>query len=293
MINISGYFSIRNKLYIRYISIVLIILINPIFCKADINFPNGVMLTSEFCKNLGYSDIRICAQKQNEILQDHNRSTRDLLAQENMALSASYTNYISIISFIITAIGTILIYFTLVQTKAAINLDREVGHAQVRAYLSIVPKNFPYISDFDEHDVRSCPFNIKNSGQSPAINLKYRSIIFMECNPFESDPNEIMMKNFVDWTIEGHIPSGDDRNMYARAKPEISYHDYKSHFGKNDRLICMFIQIEYDTIFGKKCHTDYYGYLSKDHDSFQSKNGTASPRFHRGWIIINKYNSAD
>ncbi len=65
--------------------------------------------------------------------------------------------------------GLYLLVRSLGQTRQAISIDREVGHAQVRAYLSFqLPATRLPVGRAPE-----ARFKINNTGQSPAYNVRY------------------------------------------------------------------------------------------------------------------------
>lgn len=95
----------------------------------------------------------------------HRHAQDDLKAQESMAASTFWMAILTVGSLLVSCAALIALYRSLSQTRTAINDNKIIGRAQVRAYLSIIrlraPQEGPYALMYD----------IANHGSSPARGL--------------------------------------------------------------------------------------------------------------------------
>jgi hypothetical protein len=113
---------------------------------------------------------------------DDERAERDLHAQEDMA---KWAFWMLVAAAIQTAVGAIGIYYvkhTLDASRAAnaatlmsINQDRDIGHAQMRAYLS--PEPSPLFTELVSGPDLIFSLKILNSGQTPAYDVSFANIL--------------------------------------------------------------------------------------------------------------------
>ncbi|HTN39988.1 MAG TPA: hypothetical protein VLZ84_02480 [Asticcacaulis sp.] len=150
----------------------------------------------------GAVSLKTCLNAEIRAYQENENTDQDLKAQRDMAWWAMWGFYLSLSSTIIGAVGLIFLWKSLNQTRIAISNDREVGDAQVRAYLSVSPI---MIADGGF----GTDFKIMNSGQSPAKNVKYVAAIFCDSNPTESYSGDIIAPSGVE-TITGNVIPPDD-----------------------------------------------------------------------------------
>jgi hypothetical protein len=107
------------------------------------------------------------AKTTNEARQDQ-RSEQDLVAQKVSALWAFVMGAAAVIGAVLSAVGVFLVWTTFGATKAGNEINREIGRAQVRAYLTCKAVNYKTIGGCIIIEVE-----LTNTGQSPAkaINL--------------------------------------------------------------------------------------------------------------------------
>lgn len=117
-----------------------------------------------------------CANEIEATYREQHTSERDLSAQQYMAIWAFLMAVASIGALAITWIGIVYIRRTLDQTiaateaaQSAVQVTREIGEAQVRAYITI--KSCEIIFNKDEN-VASFNFEVENTGQSPAMKVR-------------------------------------------------------------------------------------------------------------------------
>jgi hypothetical protein len=124
---------------------------------------------------------------------EQQQATDNLKAQQDMASASARMVYVAGLEALITLAGVILVGFTLYHTREAakaardavgeakraadaantsIDVTREIGQAQVRAYLTCEGATFSI-----EDDWMLCQPVIRNYGQSPASNVKIRAVV--------------------------------------------------------------------------------------------------------------------
>jgi hypothetical protein len=121
------------------------------------------------------------ANEQANAPDEQKRAERDLHAQEQMAKWAKYMLYIAGGEIIVTLTGVVLVLFTLIYTRDAaraardaVDETRRIGEAQTRAYVSIEGSE---VSNFGNGVRPSVTTVIKNTGQTPAYDLKVHTMI--------------------------------------------------------------------------------------------------------------------
>ncbi len=115
--------------------------------------------------------------------QETDTRDKDLQAQQDMARWAFWMLPTSIAGLFVSVGGLVMLWRSLQQTREAITTDREVGHAQVRAYLTIEPKS---LSDLEVGKHPCAELHITNTGQSPAYDVRYIAAIFVRKHPLSA-----------------------------------------------------------------------------------------------------------
>ena len=109
------------------------------------------------------AEIAECAANETKAAEDARRDEYDLSAQQDMGDSAAWMVWVSVASVAVTAAGAFLVWLSLRQTRQAITSDREIGEAQVRAYMSTVSVKAAVKGSMIYVDSE-----IDNSGNSPS-----------------------------------------------------------------------------------------------------------------------------
>lgn len=110
-----------------------------------------------------------CLKAEIQTYQHQDASDQDLKAQQDMAVWGFWMFVASAGGLALSAIGLVLLFVSLMQTRTTIKDNRELGQAQVRAY--------PYISDVEiGHDRGNgghlwISAKIENRGNSPALDF--------------------------------------------------------------------------------------------------------------------------
>lgn len=132
-----------------------------------------------------------CLTKQIETYLKNADTGKDAEAQVDMAYWARALFWLSGGTSVLSILGLIVLVVSLNQTREAISTDREVGHAQVRAYLSIdVPDQSIKI---DEHTYPVVKFNVTNRGESPARKVRYAAAVTRRPYPLPDDQRRIVV----------------------------------------------------------------------------------------------------
>lgn len=116
--------------------------------------------------------ITDCLKSKLGAYQDQDTTNKDLQAQQDMALWALLALYVGAGSVIASFAGLILLLVSLRQTSTAIKDTREIGEAQVRAYLICERANLQIADNAIQFDI-----HIYNRGQTPAYGGKFKGVI--------------------------------------------------------------------------------------------------------------------
>ncbi|MBE0453638.1 MAG: hypothetical protein IBX58_08160 [Roseovarius sp.] len=119
-----------------------------------------------------------CIRRVIEATNESQRAEKDLIAQTEMALWAFWMLIVTTVVAIITGFGVFYVWQTLRATREMVQdtrrmaIDaREIGEAQVRAYLSIESVIIKVFCNIDSTLSWIAILKIRNSGQSPARNV--------------------------------------------------------------------------------------------------------------------------
>lgn len=117
-------------------------------------------------------DIAECVTEVITTTNEHERAQDDLEAQTKMALWAFWMLVATVVMAAITALGVIFVWQTLKATQKMAEDTRDIGEAQVRAYVTCRDGDFR----ITPHGVQ-CNIPIENVGQSPALRVRANCII--------------------------------------------------------------------------------------------------------------------
>lgn len=117
-------------------------------------------ILDECFRRRGITSITDCVVETVAAKQEAQTSYQDLKAQQHMSLSALGVLIVSAVTMIVTAVGVVFVWRTLVET-------RRMGEVQTRAYVGL--------SDYDYIDGAEPKFSliIRNSGNSPAFKCRF------------------------------------------------------------------------------------------------------------------------
>ncbi|MBQ0751546.1 MAG: hypothetical protein KBT70_15235 [Roseovarius sp.] len=101
-------------------------------------------------------------------------SDQDLIAQKDMAYWAQALFWLTSFGAVVSVVGVWAIFLSLKHTRIAISDTREIGEAQVRAYLSLdASEGNTILRKFVAGEIPQVEFVTKNSGNSPALKHRY------------------------------------------------------------------------------------------------------------------------
>lgn len=126
---------------------------------------------------------------------DNRRDYANLVAQRSSALWAKIMGIAALIGMGLSLVGVVLVWTTFRETRKANEIAREIGEAQVRAYLSLDV----FWEGYGDPNVLNFKYSIHNSGQSPARNVA------IEIFCVDQNKNEIGLKS---WRLHGNLKSG-------------------------------------------------------------------------------------
>jgi len=130
--------------------------------------------------------------------QKRQNTDKDLQAQQDMAYWAFMMFIASVASVIVSVGALVMLLRSLRQTEKAISTDRDVGHAQVRAYIAISPEGPMALPG----QVPTATIKFKNSGQSPAYRFREIAALMICEHPLADH-----QKRLIEFAADERIPS--------------------------------------------------------------------------------------
>ena len=193
-----------------------------------------------------------CISKIIEATNEHQRAERDLTAQQEMARWSLYMLITSALTITITAIGVYYVRDTLLVTRTAMLDTRQIGEAQVRAYLG-----FEVISG-DVAAGKQLKFQVRitNHGQSPAQAVAVASNTMIRSKNWErqSEDGGVISGEYPSVTIH---PSGF-YDVFTDMDPPIHL-SAEVIFNLKDDKSCVFasVLVFYQDVFEIKWESQF------------------------------------
>ena len=103
------------------------------------------------------------------------RAERDLDAQEMMARFTRLMGWTGLFGLFVGIASIILVWRTLLATQQMARDTRQIGEAEVRAYIKIVPEVDKFFEDGPPDPYPSFTLWIENTGQTPAKRIMYHA----------------------------------------------------------------------------------------------------------------------
>ncbi|WP_421580086.1 hypothetical protein [Shinella sp. M31] len=219
--------------------------------------------------------FRGCVAREIEAYEKQANTDNDLKAQQDMAFWAQAVFWLTSLGTLISAVGLAFVWQSLKQTRQAILTDREVGHAQVRAYVAIDAQTPVVRPDVvPEHT-----FKIRNTGQSPAYSVAYISGFQILPHPLPSTTGHI-----------GGLAPGQDMPRAALAAGEfiigeafgireLTKEDFRD-LQNGTKALYWFARVFYDDVFKQRHETSFCGRLHFEPAPGYEKNAEPRP-----WIV--------
>lgn len=236
---------------------------------AKTHHENAAEQIKNACVGADLAAFRVCVEEAIQTSGEYQRAERDLAAQKNMAIYAKWLLALSVFTSAVTAFGVWFVKITLDETRravasadAAVGVTREIGQAQVRAYVSFEAKSVTVRKpDLDpsaalSHDAPNLVIEINgtlvNSGQSPA----YRVNAFFDVQ--EVSPGEVRKLHGTEGLQDNgiaavSIAAGGDTNQQFRRiwKTDID------RVMRGEVLIWFAVFVEYDDVFLGRRYTPH------------------------------------
>ncbi|RFB95288.1 hypothetical protein B5K11_10110 [Rhizobium leguminosarum bv. trifolii] len=200
--------------------------------------------------------LRSCIAREVNAYEEKANTDKDLEAQQDVAFWAQAQFWLTITGTAISILGLWFVWQSLRQTRQAISNDREVGHAQVRAYVMIdmpVPIVAPGVAPMVQFDIR-------NTGQSPAFRVAYIAGFAMMPNPLPHAVGHIGGVAAGQDVPQMAIASGEKRIGEAMGLPPLTPDDMQTLLDGRQALY-LFARVFYVDVFGQKHETAFCGYL--------------------------------
>lgn len=147
----------------------------------------------------------------------------------------------------LTTAGTIAVFLSIYAAFKANKITREIGQAQVRAYLAIritPPDIFNGQTDFK--------FKIENTGQSPATNVRYIAGIEMLDHPLLPTQSDFVHFDPRDRIPINTIPANGHIDASAHIDPPLTRNDIDTAKRNGDRRPYLIVRAFYTDVFREK-----------------------------------------
>lgn len=197
-----------------------------------------------------------CIAREVDAYEEKTNTNKDLEAQQDMAFWAQAQFWLTATGLAISVFGLIFVWQSLRQTRQAITNDREVGHAQVRAYV-MIDMPVPVITPGNAPKVN---FNIHNTGQSPAHRVAYIASFALLPMPLPPTMGHIGGAAPDQDTPQMSIASGEKMIGEALGLPPLTQDDMRNLLDGTQALY-VFARVFYRDVFGQSHETSFCGYL--------------------------------
>ncbi|RVD30185.1 hypothetical protein [Mesorhizobium sp. M4B.F.Ca.ET.017.02.2.1] len=178
----------------------------------------------------------------------------DAEAQQDMAYWADWTFKATASGVALSFVGVIFLLWSLMQTRQAISTDREVGHSQVRAYVSALPSD---VMEFGEGLIPSFQFSLKNSGASPAYNLRHIAILMIHAHPVGRIIGEMIVPAAGQTTPASTLTAGAEVTCNGDGLRPLTKDEFDAVLADNGQRLYAFGRVFYDDVFGKSHETKF------------------------------------
>lgn len=202
--------------------------------------------------------FRECLRNEIGAYQKQDTTNKDLQAQQDMAFWAFCTFAVGAASIAVGIGGLIALFMSLRQTRQAISLDREIGHAEVRAYLGI---------DFADQEINlsrekhpSISFNVTNRGTSPARKVRYVAGLVVKEFPLPDDQPRIFAPKTGQSVPTFTVQTGSPIIGTAESIEEFDFKTLSGLLSSPDRRLYVTGTIVYEDVFREERYTDFCFY---------------------------------
>lgn len=211
---------------------------------------------AEECQVIAQSNpaFRDCLKEKALAYQKKESAEQDLKAQQHMAFWAMWTFIAGLGSAIVAMLGLLALAYSIFQIRTSINNDREIGHAQVRAYVSVVPGQIEEL--FEIGKKIPIEFKIRNDGASPAKNLRHIAVVKVLSQVDGQNIGGVVPQKGVtppSYTLSGPVPF----SSMIESDEILTEQDFDSIMSDGDRRLYLFGTVWYDDVFKQGRHTNF------------------------------------
>lgn len=202
-----------------------------------------------------------CVLKELLSYQKQDVSDKDLQAQQDMARWAFWMLIPTSVGLPISVGGLWMLWRSLQQTREAISTDREVGHAQVRSYITAEPKE---LADLVVGRNARVEIHVANTGQSPAYNVRYIAAVFIADHPLPHDIGPMIAPDPNQAPRFGNtVPAQGSFFAEGVGGNPISEHDIRSVVNTDGKRLYVSCVVYYKDVFGLDHETMMTAYLDQ------------------------------
>ena len=221
--------------------------------------------------------------------EDSRNTDQDLQAQQDMAYWALWMFVVSAGGFFVSIGGLMLLLRSLRQTERAISTDREVGHAQVRAYLTIEPKE---PSNLEEGKKAAASLHIRNAGQSPAYNVRYVAGVLIETHPLPPDSGPLIYPDpSQPLRIGSTVAAQGEFFAEGFSQRPLERDDLRTAMRGGDKRFYLSCIVYYKDVFGVERETVMTAFLDQVGETITDlETGHIGRQY--GWMIAHTHNHA-
>jgi hypothetical protein len=234
--------------------------------------------------------LRECIREAIVGYQKTQHNDRDLQAQQQMAFWALVAAIIAACSLFVSIVGLGFIWQSLKQTRTAITNDREIGEAQVRAYLTVeIPDNHSYAPRPGKPF--SAELHIKNAGQSPALRVRHLAGLMPLEFPLAANQGDLLEADPASIEQGSPIVSQGISRIEAKLEGTLTQEQIDSILAEGKtRLFAVVIVTYFDVFQRQERITKFCAYLTKGKSTFVNAVGTVVSRHE--WALANTHNEA-
>ncbi|TPE51506.1 hypothetical protein [Amaricoccus solimangrovi] len=218
------------------------------------------------CVGMDRAALLQCATEAIESSREDQRAEYNLNAQESMARWTFWLLGLSVITTGVAGGGIYYVHATLTETRAAVRaaeaaneVSRDVGQAQIRAYLSLTP-GLPSGVKID--DFPSVQIFVENTGQSPAYSVLCASAIVPRNWYFDGNENFLVMTSFDKAPFQtpealGTIGANGRSPTEAKCILLLDRSLYDKCFDRGDDAMFLAAIVTYVDVFGASHETRF------------------------------------
>jgi hypothetical protein len=185
-------------------------------------------------------------------------SAQDLKAQMDMAYWAQVMAWVTVCGFFVSVGGLMMLFVSLRQTRTAIKDSRELGEAEVRAYLSLdlAGNDFPVVGFKEESP--SDENKVTNFGSSPSMRSRLASTLLYRNRGFPADNAGIIIPTARGPEPSIVVPSGAFFIGQTTSNQKITPQMWKEILRPDPDFILLLVGIIlYEDVFRKKHRTRF------------------------------------